>query len=202
MVRLVRALVVVALVSALAACDGTPEATPTASPPTSTRSASAAPGAFTAPPLRLPSGGRGEDCPVSRARPWSEPGRANRVLGPGPVYPIADYFPDAALPLRDQDRHPDGSYTVKVRWLASGYTGPVLVRAGRIDGPGTAAVEFSYTGEPRDGGHYAELTDPDTDLPATTTVGGPGCYAYQVDGTTFSETIVFRTLTVVTPVSS
>jgi hypothetical protein len=114
------------------------------------------------------------------------------VLGPGPLYPVADYFRDGVLQLRDDDRQPDGTYEKKVRWIAAGYSGPVLVRAGRIDGPGTASAAFAYTGGPRDGGHYAVLTHPDSDLPATTTVSGPGCYAYQVDGTTFSVTIVFR----------
>jgi hypothetical protein len=52
-------------------------------------------------------------------------------------------------------------------------------------------VKFSYTGTAHDGGYYAELTRPRSDLPATTTVSGPGCYAYQVDGTTFSTTVVF-----------
>lgn len=115
------------------------------------------------------------------------------MLGPGPVYPVAYYFDvGTTLRLHADDREPDGTYVKKVRWIGVGYTGPVLVRAARIDGPGSASAKFSYTGEPRDGGHYAELTNPESDLPATTTVGGPGCYAYQVDGTTFSVTIVFR----------
>lgn len=119
------------------------------------------------------------------------------MLGDGPLYPVADYFRDGAvLQLRADERGPDGSYEKKVRWLGAGYAGPVLLRAGRIDGPGTASARFSYTGHERDGGHYAELTDPDNDLPATTTVSGPGCYAYQVDGATFSETIVFRAVAV------
>ena len=119
------------------------------------------------------------------------------MLGDGPLYPVADYFRDGAvLQLRADERGPDGSYEKKVRWLGAGYAGPVLLRAGRIDGPGTASARFSYTGHERDGGHYAEFTDPDNDLPATTTVSGPGCYAYQVDGATFSETIVFRAVAV------
>jgi hypothetical protein len=43
---------------------------------------------------------------------------------------------------------------------------PVRVRAARIDGPGTAAASFAYTGGPRDGGHYAVLTHPDSAAPA------------------------------------
>jgi hypothetical protein len=40
--------------------------------------------------------------------------------------------------------------------------------------------------------HYVELGSPTSDLPATTAISGPGCFAYQGDGATFSTTIVFR----------
>ncbi|MEV2241764.1 hypothetical protein [Micromonospora sp. NPDC049891] len=178
---------VVLLASSVAACDGTPpEAAPVSPAP-------AAPSAdWTAPPLRLPTTGPGDACPVTEPRPWSDSDQAHRVLGPGPLYPVADYFADGALQLRDEDREQDGTYTKKVRWIGSGYTGPVLVRAARIDAPGSATVKFSYTGESRDDAHHAVLSQPDSDLPATTTVSGPGCYAYQVDGVSFSVTVVFR----------
>jgi hypothetical protein len=170
---------------ALAACDD-----PAPPPP----APSVAPSAR---PLRLPVVAPGEQCPVAAEHPWSGPGQAGSVLGDGPLYPIAGYFADGAvLELRDADRKPDGSYEKKVRWLGVGYTGPVLVRAGRIDGAGTAGATFSYRGTGHAGGHYAELSNPVNDLPATTTVSGPGCYAYQVDGTTFSKTIVFRAVEV------
>jgi hypothetical protein len=179
-----RALTAVATLAVLTACDTTP-APPTRTPPAST------PG-VAAPPLRLPDLAPGAECPVTEPSPWPRPDQATRVLGPGPLYPVADYLPAGALRLREVDRQHDGTYTKKVRWIGSGYTGPVLVRVARLDGPGPAGVRFSYLGEPRDGGHHALLTEPESDLPATTTVGGPGCYAYQVDGTSFSTTIVFR----------
>ncbi|WP_434742715.1 hypothetical protein [Micromonospora sp. SH-82] len=188
MTRAVRALVVTVLLVTVAACDGTTDDTPSASSGPS----SASPTPFVAPPLRLPAVPSGGGCPVTEPSPWPHPDQAGRVLGPGPLHPVADYFDDGVLRLRDLDRRPDGTYTKKVRWIGSGYAGPVLVRAGRIDGPGRAGVEFSYLGEPRDGGHHAVLTRPDNDLPASTTVDGPGCYAYQVDGATFSVTVVFR----------
>ncbi|GAA3346716.1 hypothetical protein GCM10020358_58760 [Amorphoplanes nipponensis] len=144
------------------------------------------------PPLRLPVMAPGDRCPVTPKHAWSGPGQATAVLGDGPLYPIADYFPGGVLELRGEDREPDGSYVKKVRWLGAGYRGPVLLRVARIDGPGAASAQFSYFGGLRDDGYHAELTEPDNDLPATTTVGGPGCYAYQVDGASFSRTIVFR----------
>ncbi|WP_169814031.1 hypothetical protein, partial [Actinomadura kijaniata] len=144
-------------------------------------------------PLRFPSVAAGAACPTTAPRPWSGPGVAAAVLGDGPVYPVADYFgKGTVLELRARDRRSDGSYVKKVRWIGAGYRGPVLVRAARIDGGGTAASRFAYTGEERDGGYHAELPSPASDLPGTTTVGGPGCYAVQVDGTTFTTVVVFR----------
>jgi hypothetical protein len=143
--------------------------------------------------LRLPTVADHAQCPTAHRRSWSGPLVAGAVLGDGPLYPVADYFQDGTvLELRDHDRRPDGSYEAKVRWISTGYTGPVFVRAARIDGTGTAAVKFSYFGQSQDGGHYADLSSPTNDIPATTSVSGPGCYAYQIDGTTFSTTIVFR----------
>jgi hypothetical protein len=178
------AVVLVSIFALPAACDDPPPPGPSA--------AASASATLSPQPLRLPVVRPGEPCPTATAQAWSGPGQAAKVLGDGPLYPIADYFGgDAVLELRDDEREPDGSYEKKVRWLGAGYAGPVLLRAARIDGPGAASARFSYVGSSRDGGHYAELTNADSDLPATTTVGGPGCYAYQVDGTTFSKTIVF-----------
>jgi hypothetical protein len=181
--RLATALALAALT--VAGCDDAPVVGPTGSP-----SPAAAP---VDRPLALPGLAPGAPCPVTPARDWSVPGVAAKVLGDGPLYPVADYFGGGAgLELRDSDRRPDGSYEKKARWIGAGYTGPVLVRAARIDQPGQASVTFSYIGEKRYGGHYAELTNAESDLPATTLVGGPGCYAYQVDGSTFTKVIVFR----------
>ncbi|AGZ41914.1 hypothetical protein AFR_18180 [Actinoplanes friuliensis DSM 7358] len=141
--------------------------------------------------MRLPTLAAGAPCPVTVPTPVSPPGDA--VLGDAPVHPIAYYFgPGTTLALRSENRLPDGAYEAKVRWTSAGYLGPVLIRAGRIDGPGTALSKFSYVGEDRDGGHYAVIENDPGDLPGTTTVGGPGCYAIQADGTSFSTTIVFR----------
>jgi hypothetical protein len=148
-------------------------------------------------PLVVPSVAPGGECPTTAQRPWSGPGVATAVLGDGPVYPVADYFRSGTtLELGRDDRELDGSYSKKVRWIGAGYTGPVFIRIYRVDAPGTGLVRFSDWGVQRDGGYYADLPTPNTDLPAVTSVGGPGCYAYQVDGDTFSTAIVFRAVVV------
>jgi hypothetical protein len=182
-----------ALAMTVAACDGTASEAP--STKASVKMSVSTGGAMLSPPpLRLPSVAPGGTCPTTTPHRWTGTGVATNVLGTGPLYPVADYFRNggATLELREEDRTPDGSYQKKVRWLGRGYTGPVLLRAARIDGPGTAHAEFAYLGQQRWHGYYVVLTDAENDLPAGTTVSGPGCYAYQVDGTTFSETIIFR----------
>ncbi|MGK5557500.1 hypothetical protein ACSNOI_38425 [Actinomadura kijaniata] len=169
-----------------AACDGPPSPVSPSTPSTPST-------ALASRPLRFPAVAAGAACPTTAPRPWSGPGVAEAVLGDGPVYPVADYFGEGTvLELRAQDRRPDGSYVKKVRWIGAGYRGPVLVRAARIDGRGAATSRFAYTGEERDGGYHAELPSATSDLPGTTTVTGPGCYAVQVDGTTFTTVVVFR----------
>ena len=80
----------------------------------------------------------------------------------------------------------------RVAWSASGYGGPIVIRGRELGGAG--AVGFGEGHTP-----YDELQldgsasgAPPGQWPSFTRVRGPGCYAYQVDGTGFSEVIVFR----------
>jgi hypothetical protein len=85
-----------------------------------------------------------------------------------------------------------------VTWRSAvGYHGPILIRGRRLGGAG--AVGFGEGHRP-----YDELQLLDSGRGAATTDGGsrawlsltrvrrPGCYVYQVDGTSFSRVIVFR----------
>jgi hypothetical protein len=87
--------------------------------------------------------------------------------------------------------------TAEVTWNVPGsYTGPLLIRGALIGGGplgfGTGAVPYDELqlldagqGAPRvAGGGRAWITH--------SRVRAGGCYAYQVDGTSFSETVVFR----------
>ncbi len=149
--------------------------------------------------VRLPALSPGEACPRT-------PGgrRAPKVaitLGDGPAYPVLGMSeppprPAGVASLRDDIRR-GGWYWHKTLWAVDKrYRGPLLTRGGRIDrqGPlrfGVGDVEM---------GDYQVL--PDLEMPAerqmrwrygasSTLVRGPGCYAFQVDGTNFSDVIVF-----------
>jgi hypothetical protein len=72
---------------------------------------------------------------------------------------------------------------------SSSYGGPVLVRGRRIDAQGAfpftePAGRMSLDAASQPGRWRMALTSLDPNL-------APGCYAVQVDGTTFSEVIVF-----------
>jgi hypothetical protein len=86
----------------------------------------------------------------------------------------------------------------RVTWAsAATYTGPVLIRGDRLGGSG--AVGFGEGRVPYD---ELQLLAPGTGAPrgpgggrewlSFTRVQKPGCYAYQVDGTSFSTVAVFR----------
>jgi hypothetical protein len=147
-------------------------------------------------PLHLPTVEPDGSCPASPTH------RVVKLFGPalgdGPVYAV---IPDGGV-LRFE-YPPDASSVFsgsawggnKVLWFAKpSYTGPVLVRGGEVGG--TQAVGFS-------GGSataYSSLQFPPghgwRNWPTATRVQAPGCYAYQVDGTNFSEIIVFRAVEV------
>jgi hypothetical protein len=85
----------------------------------------------------------------------------------------------------------------QVTWIAAGtYTGPVLIRGGQIGG---GALGFGTGARPYD---ELQLLDAGRGAPRVaangrawityTRIPSAGCYAYQVDGTSFSEIVVFR----------
>jgi hypothetical protein len=84
----------------------------------------------------------------------------------------------------------------KVYWFVlPSYAGPVLIRGGRLDAKGDVRFELG------------DVPPKELLLPAYkgahgrgsfTRLKGPGCYAYQIDGTSFSTIVVFRATTSVT----
>jgi hypothetical protein len=170
-----------------------------------------APGAVVAAirrPLRLPTPAPGAACPVSPTRTFK--GGAGfsgpfTALGKAPLYLAGPASKPVALSSHDR-----GWRAQKVIWVVDrSYSGPLLLRGGRIDGPGDlrfshylGAVGYSGSGS-GDTRHHAQLVyvrgglnAPDQHIldsyPGDIYAKTGGCYAIQVDGVGFSETLVFR----------
>jgi hypothetical protein len=143
-------------------------------------------------PLHLPKVTDGA-CPVSPHARDATAGFAGTVVGRGPVRPLvapAGFRPFADHSILFVPSGIAGWRSVKTLWFASpGYHGPILIRGRRLDGSGTLAF----------GASTPRIVDPQ--LPpapgarsytGATWVTSPGCYAWQVDGTSFSTVVVFR----------
>jgi hypothetical protein len=152
-------------------------------------------------PFHLPKIAAGADCPVSARSRVDLGAEGVRMLpGRGPAYPNFDssgeldfYWP----PLPTQgDFYGSGWSGNKVLWWVAGtYSGPVLIRGHRIDGP--QFLRFGVGSPPplelRIRAHKGSpLRKGARDRPSYTRVRAPGCYAYQIDGTSFSRVIVFK----------
>jgi hypothetical protein len=148
-------------------------------------------------PLNLPSIAPGATCPKLTGHLVSS--NFGYVLGDGPAYPF--WAVSSALGTMQT------SVLDPVQWyIDPSYTGPVLVRGRQLDGSGVLTFEggldqLGYQGAWRDA----------PALPALRLMGGPaythgsqwasfathtnvpedGCYAYQVDGTSFSYALTF-----------
>jgi hypothetical protein len=117
---------------------------------------------------------------------------AGPAIGKGPVY-AAQPTPFAITSFVNSAW--EGG---RVTWVAAAtYTGPLLIRGGQVGGAGT--VGFGEGHVPVD--ELQLLTASTTssgeppgvrEWPSFTRMRSPGCYAYQVDGTDFSEVIVFQ----------
>lgn len=149
-------------------------------------------------PLALPSLPAGQQCPVTPARlhsPVAQPADA-RGPGRGPLYPITFYLGEnSTLRLGKLTPEADGLFATKVVWASTtgGYQGPVVVRVGRVDGAGRGYVRLSYEpGAARGDAVLFVVGETPGDWPSSTHITGPGCYAYQLDGRTYTELIVFR----------
>ena len=114
----------------------------------------------------------------------------------GPVWPVLA-FPQLNFnyPVRpEQIYYPSRWSGNKVLWIANRYRGPVLIRGVQLDGLNelrfglghipAREMRLSSVGGSSAGGWQ--------NRPSTTRLRAPGCYAWQVDGTTFSRVIVFR----------
>jgi hypothetical protein len=134
----------------------------------------------------------GSPCPVTtvtgRVGPFAG-------LGPGPAYPIGESnVMSFRLPPPPEWGAEWGG--MKRLWLLEPrYPGRALVRGRQLDGPNE--IRFVYG---RPGFTPSKLRNPVrelrlegySDYPALTRLRAPGCYAYQVDGRTFTYLVIFE----------
>ncbi len=149
-------------------------------------------------PLHLLPLHAGTPCPTSPARRVQS--AFGLAQGNGPVYEAGGYdqAPSPAV-LRYADAahfSGDGSANQgwggqKVLWFVDPhYQGYALVRGHQIDGP--HGMRFQTSLDPQLVINTADGGSPWPNLPSYTRLQAPGCYAYQVDGATFSYEIIFQ----------
>jgi hypothetical protein len=122
--------------------------------------------------------------------------------GPGPIYPVgvdAHGVLPIVWPPQPGRGFPPGWGGAKVLWVgAPRYTGPVLIRGIRLDGHSPIRFQLG-SGNPA----LPEMQFPPgppvnvsatgwRNWPSATLLKAPGCYAWQIDGTTFSIVVVFK----------
>ena len=153
-------------------------------------------------PLHLPRLAAGEPCP--RTKSVRAVPQIVAALGRGPAYPtVGSRVGIAYLGPHSDTAHLDGWYFHKTIWTVEAtYQGPLLLRGRRIDRPGS--LRFQAYGPPSVARSRSELRWPAgwptenrtpggwRQLPGATVLRGPGCYAFQADGLTFSKVIVFQ----------
>ena len=153
-------------------------------------------------PLHIPHIAAGARCPVTAAsRP--SPDYSAPALGRGPAYPLYPWRAGTLsffYPVRpSQEWYPSDWSGEKVLWIvAPRYRGPLLIRGRQLDGPNL--VRFDDGALPpvelrlQAGG--ATSARGFRNLGGYVRLRAPGCYAWQVDGTTFSRVIVFRAVVI------
>jgi hypothetical protein len=141
-------------------------------------------------PLRIPPFGPGGSCPVARPASGVDFARygVGRGIGPGPAYPIG--WADGTIRITWQRNDVDATIwgVQKVLWFVRpSYRGPVLVRGVGLGNP--YRVRFERGRIPP---AELRLGAGTRARPSYVRVRRPGCYAFQIDGLTFSRSIVFR----------
>jgi hypothetical protein len=146
-------------------------------------------------PLHIPRIEPGAACPLSAPTSVDLGQEGTRLLrGRGPAYPTLK--PDGTLdfiypPLQTQEFYGSEWSGQKVLWWVSGrYHGPVLIRGRQLDGPNLLRFDRGDPLPP------SEIRIPPgkgvRNRASYTRLRAAGCYAYQIDGTTFSRIIVFE----------
>lgn len=199
----IAAILLLGLLSTACADLPPPGVTPTPGPTLAALTATPTPdywASLTSRPLQLPKIVPGDKCPRSMARVVDP--NYSALLGDSPIYLLSGG--QAAWTWYTTWGKPDdGRYPLGLgEWLNDpSYLGPAVLRGGSIDGSGNT-LEFKDPAgrhgqrsipvirlplDPRDlGAPHADMRQ----YWVTSWVTGAGCYAYQIDGIGFTETIV------------
>jgi len=151
-------------------------------------------------PLHLPRVAPGTACPVSKVDTRVEWSRINIFggtgIGRGPVYPGLGGSSGLLYATRDE-QYGGPWFGTKVFWyVLPSYTGPVLIRGRRLDGP--QLMRFSGGKLPakelriKVGETVSWQGKPPSSrgVPSSVRVLEPGCYGFQIDGKKFSRIVV------------
>jgi hypothetical protein len=146
-------------------------------------------------PLHLPRVVAGQGCPVTPGANSSDPYVSGQQYGgAGPVWMVLGDRgdPSRGISVLGNPETPGWLAAENVWLVAPGYQGPFTVRGARLDGQGTVGFGGSPTSAT-----FVEPPAPDPNSsngwrfpPGTIWVTGPGCYVFQIDGTSFGETVV------------
>jgi hypothetical protein len=146
-------------------------------------------------PLRFPVVQPGQSCPATPGHPVNTSFFDGIALGTGLVRPLIAMKGDLLQGTTDaSSQQAPGWLAFKTLWFSvPAYQGPFVIRAERLDGAGQIQFDTST---------LAPLLVPPgptvnssagyRTIPGQTWVKAPGCYAWQVDGLTFSDVIVVR----------
>jgi hypothetical protein len=150
-------------------------------------------------PLHLPTVARDQACPVTPGQNASNGYVGGLQFGKGPVSMIIGNRgdPGHGTVILGTTQLP-GWYALENVWLSGpGYQGPFMVRGQRLGGPGPV----SFGGSSPAMAAFVEPPGPDANTngpyrtpPGSIWIQQPGCYGFQIDGLSFSETIVIDTL--------
>jgi len=148
-------------------------------------------------PLHLPKLGSGGKCPTSSGRRFSNDQFGGIALGSGKVRPLiaalGGHQKHGVLPFHRSRPWWD----VKTLWFSfPRYQGPVFIRGRRIGGEGKIVfgegptlIDPQLPPEPTINGNHGWR-----EWPGGTFVPSLGCYAWQIDGTRFSNVVVFKAI--------
>jgi hypothetical protein len=140
-------------------------------------------------------------CPLTKGkRAWDfAPYGHAFALGSGPVYPMFDDTPEydpsqVAAAVRIVPRSRDGLwYTTKVLWIIDpAYSGPVLIRGKQLNGK--YPIGFDLGAYPRRELRIQQSATVEAwrDRPSNVRLRSSGCFAFQIDGLSFSRVVTFR----------